>query len=259
MSTLRFTLIQSHLHWEDSVANRTMFEEKINGITEPMEIVVLPEMFNTGFSMQPNVCAETMDGDTVSWMKRIAAEHKIILTGSLMIREGAHYFNRLVWMQPDSKFGTYDKRHLFSYGGEDNEFTPGDKRLIAQVKGWKICTMICYDLRFPVWSRMATENDYDVLMYVANWPIKRIGAWKALLQARAIENQCYVIGLNRTGIDGNGLHYPGESCIIGPLGDIIYSKPEVEDIATIQLDKDVLNDIRASFPFQKDKDEFIIL
>lgn len=259
MSTLRFTLIQSHLHWEDSVANRTMFEEKINGITEPMEIVVLPEMFNTGFSMQPNVCAETMDGDTVSWMKRIAAEHKIILTGSLMIREGAHYFNRLVWMQPDSKFGTYDKRHLFSYGGEDNKFTPGDKRLIAQVKGWKICTMICYDLRFPVWSRMATENDYDVLMYVANWPVKRIGAWKALLQARAIENQCYVIGLNRTGIDGNGLHYPGESCIIGPLGDIIYSKPEVEDIATIQLDKDVLNDIRASFPFQKDKDEFIIL
>jgi len=259
MSTLRFTLIQSHLHWEDSVANRTMFEEKINAIKEPMEIVVLPEKFNTGFSMQPNVCAETMDGDTVSWMKRIAAEHKIILTGSLMIREGAHYFNRLVWMQPDSKFGTYDKRHLFSYGGEDNKFTPGDKRLIAQVKGWKICTMICYDLRFPVWSRMATENDYDVLMYVANWPVKRIGAWKALLQARAIENQCYVIGLNRTGIDGNGLHYPGESCIIGPLGDIIYSKPEVEDIATIQLDKDVLNDIRASFPFQKDKDEFIIL
>lgn len=259
MSTLRFTLIQSHLHWEDSVANRTMFEEKIKGITEPMEIVVLPEMFNTGFSMRPNVCAETMDGDTVAWMKRIAAEHKIILTGSLMIREEAHYYNRLVWMQPDSKFGTYDKRHLFSYGGEDKEFTPGGKRLIAQVKGWKICTMICYDLRFPVWSRMATENDYDVLMYVANWPIKRIGAWKALLQARAIENQCYVIGLNRIGIDGNGLHYPGESCIIGPLGDIMYSKPELDDIVTIQLDKHLLNDLRASFPFQKDKDEFIIL
>ena len=259
MSTLRFTLIQSHLHWEDSIANRTMFEEKIKGITEPMEIVVLPEMFNTGFSMRPNVCAETMDGDTVAWMKRIAAEHKIILTGSLMIREEAHYYNRLVWMQPDSKFGTYDKRHLFSYGGEDKEFTPGGKRLIAQVKGWKICTMICYDLRFPVWSRMATENDYDVLMYVANWPIKRIGAWKALLQARAIENQCYVIGLNRIGIDGNGLHYPGESCIIGPLGDIMYSKPELDDIVTIQLDKHLLNDLRASFPFQKDKDEFIIL
>ena len=259
MSTLRFTLIQSHLHWEDSVANRTMFEEKIKGITEPMEIVVLPEMFNTGFSMRPNVCAETMDGDTVAWMKRIAAEHKIILTGSLMIREEAHYYNRLVWMQPDSKFGTYDKRHLFSYGGEDKEFSPGGKRLIAQVKGWKICTMICYDLRFPVWSRMATENDYDVLMYVANWPIKRIGAWKALLQARAIENQCYVIGLNRIGIDGNGLHYPGESCIIGPLGDIMYSKPELDDIVTIQLDKHLLNDLRASFPFQKDKDEFIIL
>ncbi len=259
MSTLRFTLIQSHLHWEDSVANRTMFEEKIKGITEPMEIVVLPEMFNTGFSMRPNVCAETMDGDTVAWMKRIAAEHKIILTGSLMIREEAHYYNRLLWMQPDSKFGTYDKRHLFSYGGEDKEFTPGGKRLIAQVNGWKICTMICYDLRFPVWSRMATENDYDVLMYVANWPIKRIGAWKALLQARAIENQCYVIGLNRIGIDGNGLHYPAESCIIGPLGDIMYSKPELDDIVTIQLDKHVLNDLRASFPFQKDKDEFIIL
>ncbi len=259
MSTLRFTLIQSHLHWEDSVANRTMFEEKIKGITEPMEIVVLPEMFNTGFSMRPNVCAETMDGDTVAWMKRMAAEHKIILTGSLMIREEAHYYNRLVWMQPDSKFGTYDKRHLFSYGGEDKEFTPGGKRLIAQVKGWKICTMICYDLRFPVWSRMATENDYDVLMYVANWPIKRIGAWKALLQARAIENQCYVLGLNRIGMDGNGLHYPGESCIIGPLGDIMYSKPELDDIVTIQLDKHLLNDLRASFPFQKDKDEFIIL
>ncbi len=259
MSTLNFTLIQSHLHWEDKPANLNMFEEKIKGITDPMEIVVLPEMFNTGFSMNPGLLSEDMDGDTMKWMKRIASEKKIILTGSMMISEEKKIYNRLIWMQPDGRYGSYDKRHLFSYGGEDKEFTPGQKRLIAQVKGWKICTLICYDLRFPVWSRMSKENDYDVLMYVASWPVKRIAAWKALLQARAIENQCYVIGLNRIGTDGTGLHYPGESCIIGPLGDILYSKPQIEDIFTIQLDKEVLNDIRASFPFQKDKDEFVIL
>ncbi len=259
MSPLHFTLIQSNLHWEDKAANLQMFEEKINRIPGPVGIVVLPEMFSTGFSMNPSVLSEGMDGETVHWMKRIAAEKKIIVTGSIIIKEGDEYYNRLIWMQPDGKFGSYDKRHLFSYGGEDKEFSPGTKRFIAQVNGWKICTMICYDLRFPVWSRLSKENEYDVLLYVANWPSKRISAWKALLVARAIENQCYVVAVNRTGSDGTGLLYSGESCVISPLGEMLYTKADEEDMFTIRLEKDLVNQARDIFPFQRDKDEYIIL
>ncbi len=259
MSTLTFTLIQSNLFWEDNVSNLNMFEEKIKQISEPAEIVVLPEMFSTGFSMKPSVLAEDMDGKTMQWMKNIAAEKKIILTGSCIIKENEQYFNRLIWMQPDGKYGMYDKRHLFSYGGEDKEFTHGTKRFIAQVKGWKICTMICYDLRFPIWNRLAKEDEYDVLMVVANWPAKRISAWKALLRARAIENQCYVVAVNRTGKDGTGLEYTGESCVIHPTGEILYSKADDEDVFTITLNKKEVEEARTTFPFQKDKDEFIIL
>jgi len=259
MSTRSFTLVQSHLHWEDPEANRKMFEEKILPVSSPMEIVVLPEMFTTGFSMNPNRLAEGMHGDTMAWMKRIASEKKIILTGSLMIEENGKYYNRLIWMQPDGKYGWYDKRHLFSFGGEDQEFSHGLKRFISQVKGWKICTMICYDLRFPVWNRLAKEEEYDVLLFVANWPTKRIHAWKSMLMARAIENQCYVVAVNRVGKDGNGMEHAGESCVIDPLGNILYSKTESEDMYTISLDKNLVDTTRKTFPFQKDKDEFILL
>lgn len=262
-STLTITGIQSTLYWEDRKANLKMFEEKMFSISQPTEIVVLPEMFSTGFSMQPKKLAETMEGETVQWMKQIAAKKKIILTGSVIIEESGNYFNRLVWMLPNGQSGCYDKRHLFAYADEDQHYTPGSKRLIASVKGWKINLLICYDLRFPVWGRQSpleseSAPEYDVLIYVANWPDKRVNAWKTLLQARAIENQCYVIGVNRVGEDENKNHYSGESMAIDPMGDILYHKKDEEDIFTVILDKSNLEKVREKFPFWKDADRFRI-
>ncbi|RYZ26596.1 MAG: nitrilase family protein, partial [Sphingobacteriales bacterium] len=200
--SLRITLIQTELRWENKEANLRMLGDKIRGIQEKTEVVVLPEMFSTGFSMKPESLSETMDGETISWMKELAAEKKIILTGSVIIREGDQYFNRLVWMLPNGQSGIYDKRHRFAFAGEDQHYTAGTKRLIASVKGWRINLMVCYDLRFPVWSRQAGNNgetEYDVLIYVANWPERRSTAWKTLLRARAIENQSFVVGVNRVG------------------------------------------------------------
>ncbi|MBL0274083.1 MAG: nitrilase family protein [Chitinophagaceae bacterium] len=278
MSTLTITTIQANLHWEDKAANLQMLEEKINSIKEKTEIVVLPEMFSTGFSMKPELLAETMEGETLQWMKRIAAEKKIILTGSLIIADtvqtgiaGPCYFNRLIWMLPNGQCGIYDKRHLFAYAGEDNHYTAGTKRLIASVKGWKINLLVCYDLRFPVWARQTSpptsslsgegggEAEYDVLIYVANWPERRIHAWKTLLQARAIENQCYVVGVNRVGKDGNDIYYSGESMIIDPLGEVLYTKKDQEEIFTLTLDKTKLQAVREKLPFLKDADDFRIL
>ena len=259
MSKLQFTLIQGPLVWEDARANRSYFESQLAKLEGTQEIVVLPEMFTTGFSVQTKTLAESMDGESVLWMKKMAAQHRIILAGSLIIKESDQLFNRLIWMQPDGHYGVYDKRHLFSFAGEDTLFTTGKKRLIAQVKGWKICTLICYDLRFPVWSRMHTPNDYDVLMYVANWPAKRIKAWKSLLIARAIENQCYVVAVNRTGTDGSGLEYPGASCIIDPIGEILFMADENASVTTLSLDKSVIEKVRSSLPFLQDKDDFVIL
>lgn len=262
MSTLSITIIQTNLHWEDKVANRNMLEEKIKSIKEKTELVVLPEMFSTGFSMQPELFAETMDGETVQWMKRIAAEKKIILTGSLIIEEGGNYFNRLIWMLPNGESGVYDKRHLFGYAGEENHYTAGNKRLIASVKGWKINLQVCYDLRFPVWARQQSQPEgpeYDVLIYVANWPERRNHAWKTLLQARAIENQCYVVGVNRTGNDGNAIYHSGDSMIVDPMGEVIYTKKDEEDIFTYVLQKTDLTTIREKLPFLKDADSFMIL
>lgn len=261
MSALTISLIQTNLHWEDPGANLKMLEEKIGTISVPTEIVILPEMFNTGFSMNPQKLAETMDGETVNWMKQIARKKKIILTGSLIIKEEGKFFNRLVWMQPDGRFGYYDKRHLFGYAGEDNEFTAGKKRLIASVKGWKINLLICYDLRFPVWAKQQIQEDgpeYDLLIYVANWPERRINAWKTLLQARAIENQCYVAGINRVGNDGNNIHHNGNSMVIDAMGEVLYQKEESEDIFTITLQKEKLIETRTRFPFWKDGDSFTI-
>ncbi len=266
MSTLTFTIIQTKLFWEDAAANRKMFEEKINSIEQKTEVVILPEMFSTGFSMHPEKFAETMDGDTINWMKRIASDKKIILTGSLMIKEDDRYYNRLIWMLPNGNCGYYDKRHLFAYGDEHNHYSAGNKRLIASVKGWKINLQVCYDLRFPVWARqnpsgfskIEDESEYDVLIYVANWPERRSLAWKTLLQARAIENQCYVIGVNRVGNDGNSVYHSGDSMVIDPLGEILYYKRDEEDIFTIILNQKHLEEIRKKFPFSKDADSFTI-
>ena len=259
MSTLIITGIQSSLHWEDKEANLQMLEEKIFSISQPTEIVVLPEMFSTGFSMQPKKLAETMDGETVEWMKRIAAKKKIILTGSVIIEEDRNFYNRLVWVLPTGQIGYYDKRHLFAYGDEDQHYTAGKKRLIASVKGWKINLMVCYDLRFPVWSRQQGDFEYDVLIYVANWPERRVHAWTTLLRARAIENQSYVIGVNRTGDDGNKIPYTGESMAVDPMGEILYHKNDEEDVFTVTLDRSHLEKTREKFPFWKDADQFKIL
>jgi len=262
MSGLTITTIQTNLHWEDKTANLQMLKEKINAIDEKMEVVILPEMFSTGFSMQPQLLAETMDGETVTWMKEIASNNKIILTGSVIIKEDDKYFNRLIWMLPNGQSGYYDKRHLFAFGKEDQHYTAGNKRLIASVKGWKINLQICYDLRFPVWSRQQStdaEPEFDVLIYVANWPEKRNHAWKTLLYARAIENQCYVIGVNRVGEDGNNIYHSGDSLVIDPLGEVLYHMKDLEDIFTITLEKEKLEKVRTHFPFWKDADKFGLL
>ena len=274
MSTLTITGIQSTLHWEAKKANLQMFEEKIFSISKPTEIVVLPEMFSTGFSMQPEKLAEAMEGATMQWMKQVASKKKIILTGSLIIKDssppglgGEAYYNRLVWVLPNGQVGYYDKRHLFAYADEDQHYTQGEKRLIASVKGWKINLLVCYDLRFPVWSRQSLPPlgeagrglEYDVLIYVANWPERRVHAWTTLLRARAIENQCYVVGVNRTGDDGNKIHYSGESMTIDPMGEILYHKKNEEDIFTITLSKSVLEKTREKFPFWTDADLFKII
>jgi omega-amidase len=259
MSTLTITTIQTNLQWENKTANLQLLKEKINSINEKTEIIVLPEMFTTGFTMQPQMFAETMDGETIEWMREIATINKVIITGSIIIKENDAYYNRLIWMLPNGELGYYDKRHLFAYGEEDKHYTPGKKRLIASVKGWKINLQVCYDLRFPVWARQQSEAEYDVLIYVANWPERRIRAWKTLLCARAIENQCYVVGVNRIGNDGNNIYHSGDSLIIDPLGEVLYHMTDVEDIFTITLEKEKLNEIRTRFPFGKDSDQFTIL
>jgi predicted amidohydrolase len=267
---LLFTLIQTDLYWEDKAANLAMLEKKIMAITGRTEVVVLPEMFSTGFSMKPELLAEKMDGETVQWMKRIAAAKRVIITGSVIIEESSEsaaaddtrYYNRMIWMLPNGQYGVYDKRHLFAFAGEDEHYTPGNKRLIASVKGWKINLQVCYDLRFPVWARQQSQEEgpeYDVLIYVANWPERRIHAWKTLLVARAIENQCYVIGVNRTGNDGNGIYHSGESMVIDPLGEILYHKSVQEDVFTITLDKDKLEEVREKMPFWKDGDHYMLM
>ncbi|MFY7840068.1 MAG: nitrilase family protein [Lacibacter sp.] len=289
MSHLTFTLIQTNLHWENKAANLQMLEEKINALQHPTQIIVLPEMFNTGFSMKPEEFAEDMNGPTVDWMKKIAAAKRVIVTGSLMMKEietgqtgeagPTHYFNRLIWMLPNGQYAVYDKRHLFAYADEDKHYTAGAKRLIASVNGFKINLQVCYDLRFPVWTRQQTNRistppdtsstpfdsaqdfvpEYDVLIYVANWPERRVHAWKTLLTARAIENQCYVIAVNRTGNDGNDIYHSGNSMVIDAMGEVLYEKEHEEDVFTITLSKEKLEEIRHKLPFLKDGDAFSIL
>lgn len=260
--SLTITLIQTDLTWEEKAANLNMLEYKIRTLKERTELVILPEMFSTGFSMKPEQFAETMDGESVEWMRKTAKEAKIILMGSLIIKEHDKYYNRLIWMLPNGEYGYYDKRHMFGSAEEDKHYTAGNKRLIASVKGWKINLQVCYDLRFPVWARQSpneTGAEYDVLIYVANWPDRRNHAWKTLLCARAIENQCYVVGVNRVGNDGNNIYHSGDSMVIDPLGEVLYHVKDEEDIFTIALDKTHLQNIRDKFPFLKDRDDFQII
>lgn len=264
---LTITTIQTDLHWENKEANLRMLEDKLRNLEQPTEIVVLPEMFSTGFSMRPAALAENMDGETVNWMKDMSARYKVVLAGSVIIEEEGKFYNRFIWMLPNGQYGIYDKRHRFAFAGEDQFYTAGNKRMIASVKGWKINLQVCYDLRFPVWARQQLNTndsgerapEYDVLIYVANWPERRSHAWKTLLCARAIENQCYVIGVNRVGKDGNDIYHSGNSMVIDPLGEVLYHMADEEDIFTITLQREHLENVRSRFPFWRDGDSFSIL
>jgi len=255
---LHITILQPDIVWENKVANLQQYKEMISGMTGPRQVVVLPEMFSTGFSMAPERLSEPMDGKTIQWMADMSVKYRCILTGSLIIEEDSKYYNRMLWVQPDGKIGFYDKRHLFAYAHEDKHYTPGDTRLIAQVSGWRINLQVCYDLRFPVWARNQ-GNEYDVLLYVANWPEQRSLAWTTLLQARAIENQCYVVGVNRVGKDAKNNNYTGDSSVFGPLGEKIWQQHNDVVSHTVTLDKETLNKVRTELPFLNDADKFILL
>jgi predicted amidohydrolase len=295
MQDLSVTLIQTDLYWENPTANLANLEEKIAQVSTPSDLIILPEMFNTGFTMNVKSVAEPMNFTTFKWMKQQAKKANAVVTGSYIVREGENCFNRLIWMRPDGSYETYDKRHLFRMGGENNNFSGGEKRLIVELKGWKICPLICYDLRFPVWSRQGklenrgesldvrdgrsgdvnstlssaiyslnstlyplSSNSYDLLIYVANWPAVRSKVWDTLLQARAIENLSYCIGVNRVGEDGMGLHYNGNSAIIDYKGNQTFFQTDSEAICTQTLSKQDLEDFRTKFPAFLDADNFEI-
>ncbi|MFK7934041.1 MAG: amidohydrolase [Saprospiraceae bacterium] len=256
MKDLHVTLIQSELRWEDAAANRANFAKKIERLTEPTDLIVLPEMFTTGFTMNPATVAETMDGTTLNWLREMAQQSNAVVTGSVVIEENEQYYNRLIWMRPDGNYDTYDKRHLFTLAGEHKYYQPGTKRLIVELNGWKICPLICYDLRFPVWAR--NVENYDLLIYVANWPDKRSNAWKALITARAIENQCYTIGVNRVGKDANGHLYSGDSGVADYAGIQLARQSYTAGVMQLKLDAEAQQQFRQKLNFLADRDDFSI-
>jgi omega-amidase len=263
MHDLKITLIQSDLHWEDIGANLAMFEEKIWRIGDPTDIIVLPEMFTTGFTMAAPRLAEMMNMRTTKWMRQMADQTGALIIGSFIAKVHNSYFNRLLWMEPGGHFKTYDKRHLFRMAEEQKTFMAGESLLIGSWKGWRICPLVCYDLRFPVWSRnrfdiTTRKLAYDLLIYVANWPAARIEAWNTLLRARAIENLCYTIGVNRIGQDGKGIEYNGYSSIINPKGEGIFALDGIETIKTLELSSNSLQAFRDKFPAHMDADEFSV-
>ena len=252
---LRVSYVQADLVWEDPIANCAQLEESIQDLQGLTDIIILPEMFSTGFSMSA-VGAEMASGPTVQWMKLQASRLQVMLIGSLKIKESGQYYNRLLAVHPSGQIDSYDKRHLFAFAGEDQHFTAGNKRLIASVKGWKINLQICYDLRFPVWLRNDPSDPYDILLVVASWPDKRALHWRTLVPARAIENQSYVIAVNRVGHDGNEVFHSGGSMCIGPNGNVFYYKPNDEDLYTFTISKEEIAKSRRIFPFLKDSDSF---
>lgn len=266
---MKVTILQCQLHWEDREKNLKQFESLIKSIREETELIILPEMFTTGFSMNPKKVVEPANGPTLKWMQQMAREKNAVLCGSVAVKDRENYFNRLFWVEPGGEFKTYNKRHLFRMGQEDQHYKAGAKKLITKWNDWSFCPLICYDLRFPVWSRNKFKSevkseklkegtwDYDVLIYVANWPEVRTYAWKQLLIARAIENQCYVIGVNRVGKDGNGVNHSGESMVIDPKGEILNSLKTGEVcVETIELNLETLMEYRNKFPLGLDADNF---
>lgn len=257
MQDLKVTLIQSELFWEDIASNLTGFDNKINAIEEDTHLIVLPEMFSTGFTMNAAALAQDMKGSAVKWIKEKSTEKNVDIVGSIIADDGGKFFNRLLWAKPNGEIFTYDKKHLFRMAGEEKIYSAGTKNITVELNGWRIRPFICYDLRFPVWTRNM-KNRFDAAIFIANWPERRSAHWKALLQARAIENQCYMIGVNRVGTDGNGLSYSGDSSIIDPWGNIIFQKSNQTCIHTSELSYDVLKTSREDFPVWMDADNDII-
>ena len=256
--SLKISMIQSNIIWEDVKANLLHYDDMLGKVDPDTDIVILPEMFSTGFTMNSEKMSEGFDGVIFQWLKTKADAHNFIITGSMIFRDGNKIFNRLVWMNPSGSFSLYDKRHLFRMGKENEHYSRGSEKLIVDYKGWRICPLICYDLRFPVWSRNSAAG-YDLLIYTANWPASRSHAWNTLLRARAIENQCYVAGLNRVGTDGEGIQYSGESVIIDAKGyNLTEAKGAGEEIISTALDHKSLAEYRKRFPVSSDSDDFQI-
>lgn len=250
--------IQADLVWENPAENIAFFNDSLNNLKSNVDLVVLPEMFATGFTMEPEKVAEKMDGFAVSWMQNIAKEKQLAICGSLVISEDDNFYNRFVFVHPSGELETYDKRHTFTLAGEDKKYTAGTKKIIINYKGWKICPLICYDLRFPVWAR--NTDNYDVLIYMANWPVARIKAWETLLKARAIENMCYIIGVNRTGKDANDYVYSGNSLAIDYLGEELSALANNEvGIISARFYKHKQDEIRQKLGFLNDRDFFKIV
>lgn len=258
IDNLKVTVFQAYLFWENIDKNLQNLSLRLSmGVKEKTDLIVLPEMFNTGFSMNAAGLAEQMDGKTMTWMAEAAKKYDCVLTGSLIIAEGNQFYNRMIWMLPSGEYQQYDKHHLFGMGEEDQTYSPGHDKIIVELKGWKIRLAICYDLRFPVYLRNV-DAAYDILLIIASWPDKRITHWKALIPARAIENQSYVIAVNRVGHDGNETYHSGHSMCIDAYGNTVYYKPEDEDLYTFSINYEEMVKIRRNFPFLKDADIFTI-
>jgi len=257
MDNLKISIFQGYLFWENIDKNLQNIELRLSSIREKTELIILPEMFTTGFTMNAAALAEPMDGKSMQWMHKIAVKYEAVVTGSLIIKENNKYYNRLIWMRPDGSHEHYDKRHLFALGQEHETYTAGDKRIIVELNGWKICPVICYDLRFPVWLRNV-GGEYDLLLIVANWPERRALHWRTLIPARAIENQAYVVAVNRVGHDGDEVYHSGDSNCIDPNGKVIYYKRDEEDMYTFSIVGDEIEKIRRAMPFLKDADKFEI-
>lgn len=257
MNNLTITLVQSSLLWEAPENNRKKFTELLTTFTHKTDIVILPEMFTTGFSMSPEKVAQKWPGETIDWMKNESSKNNFAICGSIMTCENDNFYNRFVWVTPEGHIQHYDKKHLFRMGDENQTYHAGTKPILITYKNWKIAPFICYDLRFPVWSRNTTH--YDLAIYVANWPAPRYRVWEKLLMARAIENQCYVAGVNRVGTDGRQLKYSGNSMLVNPRGEPdLYLTPGIEEIKSIELSHEQLTGFRAKFPVLKDTDPFTL-
>ena len=256
MPDLTVSFVQTKLHWQDAPANRAAIGQQLAGLAQPTDLIVLPEMFSTGFSMEAAALAESMDGPTVAWLLATAATHNAVVTGSVIIEENGNYYNRLLWARPDGRLSHYDKRHLFTLAGEQHTYAPGQTRLIEEWRGWRICPLVCYDLRFPVWSRNPPAAPYDLLLYVANWPAVRRAAWTTLLRARAIENVACALGVNRIGPDANGHDYAGDSALLDAKGNYLVEAEDQAGTFTHTLRRSELDEFRASFGALNDGDAF---